>query len=331
MNRILVSFIVPAYNVDKYIEQCIMSIIEQDYRNIEIIVVDDGSQDQTGEIIDEIAITDGRVRPVHQSNAGVSAARNAGMDIAKGEYVVFVDGDDYIAPNYTDYMLCLALDNNADFVLSLNCYTRKGEEQINNDLVKCIDGEEATALLLGPRVIVGCWNKIYKTTLLKKNNIRFSEDLCYGEGLHFISKVAQTAEIVAVGRKKVYYYRRNNYASACSQFRIENFHNGLKAIDAIENDLLIKTLRIFNVLAWHRCQFKMGVVIRMKSANSDRQYSLFYKECLKYVRQHALKILLLGDIGLYKKSLIIGTSISPTIMAKLDKWRRKRIQENSIC
>lgn len=311
--------------------QCISSIECQNYINIEIVAVDDGSNDHTGEIIDRLSVKDERVRPMHQTNMGVSNARNNGMKAAKGDYIVFVDGDDYISPDFTDYMLSLVMGNDADFALSLNCFTRQLEPQISHDEIKNVTSEEATALLLGPRVVVGCWNKIYKTSFLKENGIKFSVDLFYGEGLHFISNVAQTATKITVGNRRVYFYRRNNYASTCSHFKIENFYNGLESINAIEKQMIINSPRIMDMLRWHRCQFKMGAVVRMKSAGVNKLYGSFYTECLKYVREHMIEILKIREVGIYKKCLIIGTAFSPYIMSKLDNFRRKRIQRYSIC
>lgn len=94
-----VSVIVPIYNVEKYIGKCILSIIEQTYKNIEIILVDDGSLDDSGNIADEYATRDNRIKVIHKANAGVSAARNSGLDAATGDFVCFSDGDDYVMPN----------------------------------------------------------------------------------------------------------------------------------------------------------------------------------------------------------------------------------------
>ena len=107
-NNPLISIIVPCYNVERYVEQCIRSIMGQSYKNIEIITVDDGSPDNSSQILDKLANEDSRIKVIHKQNAGVSAARNSGLDVATGDYVVFVDGDDYLAPDYVDYMLQLA-------------------------------------------------------------------------------------------------------------------------------------------------------------------------------------------------------------------------------
>ena len=106
-----VSVIVPIYNVEKYIAECIESIIKQDYRNLEIILVDDGSPDKSGEICDFYKNKDERIIVIHKKNAGVSAARNSGLDAATGDFVCFVDGDDYLEEDYVSYLLKQIIDN----------------------------------------------------------------------------------------------------------------------------------------------------------------------------------------------------------------------------
>lgn len=326
----LITFIVPCYNVELYIENCINSILHQTYKNIEIIPVDDGSPDRSGEIIDNMASKDNRVRPIHKENGGVSSARNVGIEAASGDYIVFVDGDDYLAPDYAEYMLDLAKKNDAEFVLSQNCYSKEGENQIVEDSIKCITPEDATALLLSPRIVVGCWNKMFKRKLLIDNNLRFSTTQFYGEGLLFITSVSQLANKVAVGNRKVYYYRRNNYASACTKFNINNFYNGSASIDIIERNLKIRSPKVLNMLAFHRCQFKMGTVVRLLEAGKEKEYSEYYNECLSHVRKNTWSCLSVKGVTLYKKGLLVGTCISPWLMAKLDSLRRKKIESKSV-
>ena len=98
MDEKLVSVIIPAYNIEDYIGRCLDSIISQTYKNLEIIVVDDGSRDRTGEILDNYAKKDRRIKVIHKENGGVSSARNKGIEVAEGDYIGFIDGDDLIEP-----------------------------------------------------------------------------------------------------------------------------------------------------------------------------------------------------------------------------------------
>lgn len=325
-----ISFIVPVFNFENYISKCIESIVNQNCDEIEVLIIDDGSTDATGDVCDALAKNDHRIKVVHKQNNGVSAARNTGLEIARGEYVVFVDGDDYLARDFSDYMLQLVLRSNSDFGVSLNCFCNKNEEQIREDHTRVIQSEEAVGLLLSPRVIVGSWNKIYKRSMLVKNNLKFSEDLFYGEGLRFIVQVAKYAATVAVGERKVYYYRRNNFDSATSKFNIKNFYNGWKALEMIDGDLSDRSASVDIILKWHKTQFKMGAVIRILESKRKSEHKDFYSECLKYVRKHTWSTLFDNRVSLYKKALLIGCCICPHIMAHMDILRRKEISKKSV-
>ena len=113
----LVSIIIPVYKVEKYLAQCIESVLSQDYSNIEVILVDDGSPDKCGLICDEFAKKDSRITVIHKQNEGLSSARNSGIDIAKGKYISYIDSDDYISDKYISTMINEFSDNNTDLVI----------------------------------------------------------------------------------------------------------------------------------------------------------------------------------------------------------------------
>ena len=116
MENIIISIIVPVYNVERYIEKCVESIISQTFRNIEIIIVDDGATDRSGVIADQLATRDQRIRVIHKQNGGLSSARNEGVVHAKGKFLMFIDSDDYIAPNMCEVLYKHAIDNSCDLV-----------------------------------------------------------------------------------------------------------------------------------------------------------------------------------------------------------------------
>ena len=143
------SIIVPVYKVEKYLPKCIDSILAQTFTDFELILIDDGSPDRCGEICDEYAIKDERIVVIHQVNRGVSAARNAGLDAAKGEYIGFVDSDDWIKPEMYEIMVRTAIDKKADVVIcGLNDMKESGEfirsilsgagSYSRNELLKCL-------------------------------------------------------------------------------------------------------------------------------------------------------------------------------------------------
>lgn len=332
MNKqeILVSFIIPCYNVELYVEKCIRSIMNQNYNRIEIIPVDDGSTDSTSKVIDQLSAIDIRVKPIHKKNEGVSIARNTGIDNSHGDYIVFVDGDDFVAPEYTDYMLNIAEQTKADFCMSIDCFVSDNDNQSANSNIDILKPEDATALLLSDRVVVGCWNKMFRKSLLQKNNIRFSSDLFYGEGLRFITTVSQLTNCVGLGYKKVYFYRKNNEESACTKFDIKKYRNGIESLNEIQRDLRFDTKKLLKVLAFHNCQFRMRALIHILSANKKEEYREDYLCYLSYVRKHSFQFVLSKYVPLFKQILLVGTCISPVLMTRLSNWRQRQIMKNSV-
>jgi glycosyltransferase involved in cell wall biosynthesis len=329
-SKFLVSIIIPAYNVEKYIEKCLLSILEQTYTNIEIIVVDDGSTDNTGQLIDNVSQQDSRVRVIHKKNAGVSAARNSGIEISTGDYLVFVDGDDYIAQDYIEYMLSLIENTDSEFCLSKCCYTKSGEKQTENEYIEKLQPEDATALLISPDVIVGCWNKIFIRSLIVNNNIWFSTNLFYGEGLTFITTVSQISKSVGVGNRKVYYYRRNNEDSATTKFDINKLYNGERALKNIRKQLTINSPKVITMLNLHLCIFSLGALVKIKSNRVEKEYLKDYKRWKSYIRHNVPKLIFNRETSVYRKLLLIGGCLSPWLMMKLDTTRRRYISANSV-
>jgi glycosyltransferase involved in cell wall biosynthesis len=326
----MVTVIVPAYNVERYIESCVASILCQTFKNIEIIVINDGSTDNTAAILDRIAQREHRVKIIHTENNGVSAARNNGIRLAEGEYLIFVDGDDYLSQDFVEYMINLVRETQADFCLSTRCYTRKAEKQVKTDVIERYDSDEAIALLLSPEVVVGCWNKIYKKSMLLSNDLWFSESLFYGEGLTFITSVAKACEYVGVGNRKVYFYRKNNEASATTRFDIGKLYNGESALIEIGSSLGRKAPAVDLMYTYHLCNYRLGALVQLKARGMVDDYVNDYRRWMSYIRSHTMRFLFSNKLSLYRKLLMIVGCISPSVLAKMDTVRRRRIYANSV-
>lgn len=327
--KIKVSIIVPAYNVEKYIRKCIVSILEQTHKNIEVIVINDGSTDGTQNILIELSKMDSRLVVVNTKNLGVSSARNLGLDVSKGDYIVFVDGDDYLAVDCVEYMLSLVNETGAEFCFSKKCYTKQGENQVENDSIQVLQNEDAIAMLLSPSVIVGCWNKIYFREFLVKNNLKFSTDLFYGEGLSFITTAAQLANFIGVGNRKVYYYRRNNETSATTKFDMKKIVNGEKSLKMIKSSIQVQSEKIDTMYYLHMALFSLGAVVKIR-ANNKNKYSKEYEYWRKMLILYSNKILTKKEVSIYRKLMLVGGIISPWMMMKLDAVRRNKISVNSV-
>lgn len=326
----LVSIVVPAYNVNDYIEKCLSSILLQSYENLELIVVNDGSTDNSKNTIIRTIKSDNRAKLIDIENSGVSFARNIGIKESVGDYIIFIDGDDYISDDYVSYMLDLIGETEAEFAFSTNCFVAKNEKQIELDRIREVSSDEATTLLLSPNVTVGCWNKIYSRNLLADNNILFAENLFYGEGLKFIIEVSQAANKVIIGNKKVYHYRKNNTSSATSEFDISKVRNGEKSLILIGDSLAGQSYRILSMYKYHLCLYRLGALVKLQLNGVHKLYNKEYKNWLSFVRSNCFDFLTSTDLNLYRKSLLILGSISPYFLSKLEILRQKRIVKNSV-
>lgn len=186
----MISVIVPVYNVSLYLDQCIQSILLQTYKDFECILIDDGSTDGSGRICDNWALKDSRIKVFHQENAGVSAARNKGIEESKGEYIAFIDSDDWVEDCYLDHMLVAMQQNSVDLVVSgiLQKYNDGSDLRFScDDNLICLSGDyirefveiNQKFLLFGPVV------KLYKSHIIKENLITFPLQYSYGEDLIF--------------------------------------------------------------------------------------------------------------------------------------------------
>ena len=177
----LISIIVPVYNVEDYLKACLDSIINQTYKNLEIILVDDGSIDESGKICDEYAAKDNRVKVIHNENRGVSHSRNCGLDIAKGEYILFIDSDDTVKNNYVFEMVKEVREKDYDLIVSNIIDVFDTESRIRIKNIEGLTGDirkdfyKLRMLLRVPVV------KLYKKSIINKYNIRFSENMKVSE------------------------------------------------------------------------------------------------------------------------------------------------------
>lgn len=209
-----ISIIVPVYKVEKYLERCIRSIVSQIYQNLEIILVDDGSPDKCGEICETFAQSDSRIKVYHKENGGLSDARNFGVERAHGEYIAFIDSDDYIAPNYIEYLFGLLNKHNAD--IACCCMTETdgdtADYRTNEDIPKeqLLTGNEACRELLGNRhdVLVTAWGKLYRSDIVKKYVFPVGK---INEDAATTCKYYYEADRVIVGNKCLYAYYQNPY------------------------------------------------------------------------------------------------------------------------
>ncbi len=208
----LVSVVVPAYNAESKIERCLASLCKQTYSSIEIIVIDDGSPDDTAEIVKKMAEQDCRIHCVTQENKGVAAARNKGVELATGAYIAFCDADDYVTP---DYLHCLLAEKEgADWVLAGFSNVIQGKEYCFNEPYKqtYVTGSAWEHFLeewYKNPYIATVWGKLYKKQIIVENAVYFPEQTEQGEDTIFNIRYVAVCDKVAFVNKALYFYEEN--------------------------------------------------------------------------------------------------------------------------
>ena len=252
-----VSVILPIYNVDKYLRKCLESVTNQTYRHLEIICVNDCSTDNSIKIINEYLLKDNRIILVDREfNGGLSAARNSGLEIARGDYVYFIDSDDYVDLDYIEKMVSAAIENNASVVLNTNIvahnndttYAHLADKTYNNIYDQFIDAK--TAIF---NIIWNTWAHLWKKSFLDEHNLKFPDGYII-EDLYFQAISYVYLEKIFVTRASTYHYTiRNN--SIMGNLKKEVFYADLRIMNKIfdyyaENHLLdkIHNVKMFSEL-----------------------------------------------------------------------------------
>ena len=230
----LISVIVPVYKVEKYLRECIDSIINQTYTNLEIILVDDGSLDNCPQICDEYAVKDSRIKVLHLQNGGVSRARNKGLDTATGEYITFVDSDDYIDKRYVEKLYASSTNNIADLTfckIEQFCDSKRNKmtEYALNELNDCKDCyneflNHIFTLTDFKENLIMCsaCRILYKSKIINDNKLRFDEQIIFTEDRLFLLDCLKYCTKCSVVDEYLYYYRQ--VAESVTHKYIDNFY-----------------------------------------------------------------------------------------------------------
>ena len=240
----LISVIVPVYNVEKYLRRCVNSILKQSYQDIEIILVDDGSKDSSGSICDEYKNKDNRVHVIHKSNGGLGFARNSGLDIASGEYVTFIDGDDYIGQTHLEQMYNLIKDTGTDTCMGGHtkvyatskvehknvCAGRVFTDDVKEQILPRMCGADNTG---HDYIEMSACMVLFSNRIIQDNNVRFvSERELISEDLVFDFSYYPLSKGVCCGSMVDYYYC-DNEGSLTTKYRPDRFSSQVKLYGVI--------------------------------------------------------------------------------------------------
>lgn len=245
MSEKMISIIVPVYNVEPYLEKCIDSILKQTHRNFELIIVDDGSTDGCPTICDQLAERDSRIVVIHKKNGGLSSARNAGLNLAKGDYIGFIDSDDWIVSDMYEQMMFTMNDHQCQCVI---CDYFKSYDENNNvphkiDTVETVLStenirEKLCARLNGEKndlTYFFAWNKLFTKEVW--GDMRFDESLKNGEDRWMMFNMYQRLDRVAVCHRPLVYYRqRLGLSASCNKQRKFDYTIGRRMLEKVQSE-----------------------------------------------------------------------------------------------
>lgn len=287
-----ISVIIPIYNVERYLRRCVDSVIRQTYENLEIWLVDDGSTDGSGRICDEYSNLDKRIKVIHQNNIGLSGARNSALDRMTGQYVYFVDSDDFIRDNTIQHLFDAMVEEKADMVIA---HLEEGnQDSFSSQSVSC---DSATVISMGrddaikalfsdnyKGIMVPAWGKLYRSELL--TNIRFPIGKIHED--EFVAhEILFKCKIIAISDAVLYYHFRRSGSITNETYSIRN----LDAVEAVlqrceffreKGDRTMYFLAVRDYLRrvqWHYYSIKKHLIEHKEEAEVIReQYKKYYHD-----------------------------------------------------
>ena len=273
-----ISIIVPVYKVEKYLDRCVESIVNQTYKNLEIILVDDGSPDNCPQMCDEWAKKDSRIKVIHKQNGGLSTARNAGLDISTGKYIQFVDSDDFLELNACEVLLKNIVETNADLVVGNVNFITKRKKNVKLNSFVTTNKVEFMKIMLNKKIFNVAWNKLYKKSLIKE---QFSLDVRkYGEDFLFNCDYLFNCNILSFCSEIVYNYFVSLPGAITHTYSKLCFINHCKLCDYIDDKLISyykNDIKYFKCLKYY---FIFSAILNIVKADK-----LKYKEKRKKVKE----------------------------------------------
>ncbi|GEM_PF-832184 len=318
-----VSVVVPVYDVEAYLPECLDSVLGQDYANLELIAIDDGSPDGSGRILDDYAARDARIIVRHTENSGVSSARNLGLEICSGDFVCFLDADDVLAPWFVSEMLSLAREFDADFVISDHATRAPTWGPKTRYHGRVVTRDRATAELLYPRIPIGSWNKLYSRRFLDQAGLRFDTSLFAGEGQHFVTTAAQLSRTTVITSNSGYYYRLNRPGSAVTAESAEKWMNALESISTIRSSLTVRSREVLVALDFHEWETRT-LIVKFFHNDENPDARSISAECRKFIRGCAFRLALRARVSAKYRAKILLSGMSPRALAALQLWWNRK-------
>lgn len=321
-----ISVIIIAYNIEEYIERCLKSVLMQSLSEIEIIIINDGSTDNTLKIINELVINDNRVKIINKKNSGIIEARKSGIEIASGEYILFVDGDDWLELNACDRLYEIATENNLDLII-YNAFWVYKDKKDSYSIIKnkeSIKLDPLKNLFLG-KIIPAMWGKLIKREFLNKFNIDYPNKISYGEDLATVSSWLINKPKIDILNECLYnYYQREN---SITNMVSNKFLDIIEAINFIELQLKEKNIydkykKEFEYMLYNHLFILKFITINHLSYINIQIYNKFKEKHIKvFNNEYILDDIAKGNIWL--KTRIILYLLNLRLGKLYDAFRRK--------
>lgn len=280
-----VSIVVPVYNAEKYIAECIEAIIEQSYKNIEIILINDGSSDKSGEICNRYANLDNRIQVIHNKNYGVSYSRNCGIEMATGEYILFIDSDDIVEKEYVKTLIKEIIRNKCDISIcgyeKVDIVNNKQENYLIREYNDIFCGILKDDYYILEPFLLTPWGKLYRIKIIKKYNIRFPEDCKIAEDQIFNYTYLEFVKKYVYINKPMYKYFYRNMYSLTNNRNIENFYSEIKNLKIKKRFLQKKKILDYECLINQNALGLIGLYLINQTINYQD-----FKYCINILNEY---------------------------------------------
>lgn len=279
----MISVIIPVYNTEKYLPQCLDSVIGQTYQDLEILLIDDGSSDCSGKICDDYARKDQRIKVIHQENQGVSAARNYGIQAASGAVISFIDSDDWLEPDMyerlqhnletyqADIAICDVYESSDSGQRYRNIWGKVGEESVFS-----LEGEKKYTSGFSYTPVL--WNKLIKRRLISE---RFSETCRYGEDTLFLISAVRKAEKIVIDKRPMYHYRFMRQGNVVSQSINSKMLDLLEAYTTVAEQLYLEQAKEAAVHLLYVAALQVIWKLPLKGLRKNIEYTAALKRMLQ--------------------------------------------------
>lgn len=326
MSTTKISVIVPIYRIEKYLPTCIDSLLNQSFRDFELLLVNDGSPDNCNKICDDYAKTDARIKVIHKKNGGLLSARKAGLNMAQGKYISFVDGDDWVDKYYLDIMYKLAEANGADLVKTGHFREFDGKiETIKPKLAGVYSEKEIVNSIIPNAIYNGdfcehgistyVWNKLFKSEVLKKILFEVPNDIVMGEDAAISYSYLAISKSLVISKIPLYYYRQRHDSIVKS---IENPKTEYYRLGLLMNFLKLKLSRNLDRETLNK-QIKLylysQILVRSGGIIQDKSEDLFFNPFLKAKQNSKIVVYSSGSFGQH----ILSTNLK-TEFFEIIKW-----------